>query len=54
MKVGDLVRVKKTGEYRLIVKIYGTVERPSFCVLEGISRDRVFDKRDIEIINENR
>jgi hypothetical protein len=54
MKVGDLARIVKNGEYRLIVKVYGFVERPVFCVLEGIPPNRVFDKRDIEIVNENR
>jgi hypothetical protein len=54
MKIGDLARIVKNGEYRLIVKVYGFVERPVFCCLEGLPTNQVFDKRDIEIINENR
>jgi len=54
MKIGDLAKIVKNGEYRLIVKVYGFVERPVFCCLEGLPTNQVFDKRDIEIINENR
>ena len=54
MKVGDLAKIVKSGEYRLIVKVYGSVGWATFCCLEGLPTNQVFDKRDIEIINANR
>jgi len=54
MKVGDLARIVKSGKYGLIVKVYGSVEHPVFCCLQGLPTNQVFDKRDIEIINANR
>lgn len=54
MKVGDLARIINTGEYRLVIEVFGFVERSVFCILEGKPANQVFDERSIEIVNENR
>jgi hypothetical protein len=54
MKIGDLARIRGNGEYHLVVKVYGSVERPVFCCLQGKPKNQMYDKEDIEIINANR
>jgi hypothetical protein len=51
MKIGDLVKIKKTNDYRVITKTWGIASHLVYVQLEGYGMRKLFKTRDLEIVS---